>query len=116
LAEKTRSVCQRPVEGLTAEQQRSQLLHIGLAGLFSFLQSNVTGPPLVFNPADVVFPTALRSDKATLRAVRAQIIRELSVDGEAAYKLTPNVELFAVAKALLVDADVLLDNGPLVAR
>lgn len=116
LAEKTRNVCQNPVDGLTAEQQRSQLLHIGLAGLFSFLQSNVTGPPLIFNPADVVLPAALRSDKAVLRAVRAQIIRELSVDGEAAYKLTPNVELFAIAKALLVDADALLENGPLVAR
>lgn len=115
LAENARSVCQKPVDGLTAEQQRSQLLHIGLGGLFSFLQSNVTGPPLTFSPAEVVLPASLRSDKVALRAVRAQIIRELSVDGEAAYKLTPNVELFAVAKALLVNVD-LLENGPLVAR
>ncbi|RMJ28435.1 hypothetical protein PHISP_00650 [Aspergillus sp. HF37] len=111
VAEQARSVA----SDLTPKQ-RSQLLHIGLAGLFGFLQSNVTGPPLAFDPAEVVLPSALRSDKAVLRAVRAQIVRELSVDGEAAYKLTPNVELFAVAKALLVDADVLLENGPLVAR
>ncbi|RJE27206.1 hypothetical protein PHISCL_00447 [Aspergillus sclerotialis] len=116
LAESAKSVSQTPIEGLTSEQQSSQLLHIGLAGLFSFLQSNVTGPPLAFNPADVVLPAALRSNKTVLRAVRAQIIRELSVDGEAAYKLTPNVELFAVAKALLVDAGILVENGPLVAR
>ncbi|KAB8076758.1 hypothetical protein BDV29DRAFT_77460 [Aspergillus leporis] len=116
LAEKTKSVSQTQIDGLTAEQQRSQLLHIGLAALFSFLQSNVTGPPLTFNPAEVIVPSALRNDTATLKAVRAHIIRDLSVDGEAAYKLTPNVELFAVAKAILVDADVLLTNGPLVAR
>lgn len=111
VTQETRSIS----EGLTPEQ-RSQLLHIGLAGLFGFLQSNVTGPPLAFDPAEVVLPSALRSDKAALSAVRAQVIRELSADGEAAYKLTPNVELFAVAKALLVDADVLLEKGPLVAR
>ncbi|KAL3264354.1 hypothetical protein ABHI18_000865 [Aspergillus niger] len=116
LTEKAKAVAQTPVDGLTSEQQRSQLLYIGLAALFGFLQSNVTGPPLQFSPADVIIPAALRPDAAALRAVRDHVIRDLSVDGEAAYKLTPNVELFAVAKALLVDADVLLSNGPLVAR
>lgn len=101
---------------LSPSQQRSQLLHIGLAALFSFLQSNVTGPPLAFNSAEVVIPSALRANKKDLNAVRNKMIRDLSVDGEAAYKLTPNVELFCVAKALLVDADVLCADGPLVAR
>lgn len=108
---KTRSVAQSQTG-----EQRSQLLHIGLAALFSFLQSNVTGPALKFKPAEVILPSALRSEVATLRGVRDQIIRGLTVDGEAAYKLTPNVELFAVAKAILVDADVLVADGPVVAR
>ena len=116
VTEKVKSFSDAQIGDLTQEQQRSQLLHIGVAALFAFLQSNVTGPTLSFKPADVVLPSALRSEAATLRGVRDQIIRELSVDGEAAYKLTPNVELFAVAKALLVDADVLLANGPVVAR
>ncbi|RAL08554.1 TPR-like protein [Aspergillus homomorphus CBS 101889] len=116
LSERVQAVTQSPLEGLTSEQQRSQLLHIALAALFGFLQSNVTGPPLTFGPADIIIPAALRPDAATLRAVRAHVIRNLSVDGEAAYKLTPNVELFAVAKALLADTDVLVVNGPLVAR
>ncbi|RHZ61088.1 hypothetical protein CDV55_101481 [Aspergillus turcosus] len=116
LTEKAKATVQMPLDGLTSEQQRSQILHIGLAALFSFMQSNITGPPLEFNSADVIFPNALRSDAAKLRAVRNHIIRELSVDGEAAYKLTPNVELFAIAKALLVDADILVPGGPLVAR
>lgn len=111
VTEKTKSVAQSQTG-----EQRSQLLHIGLAALFAFLQSNVTGPALNFKPADVILPSALRFEVATLRGVRDQIIRALSVDGEAAYKLTPNVELFAVAKAILVDADVLLLNGPVVAR
>ncbi|KAH8423684.1 uncharacterized protein LDX57_001441 [Aspergillus melleus] len=103
-------------QGVSQSQERSQLLHIALAALFSFLQSNVTGPPLEFSPAEAILPSGLRSDQTTLRNVRAHIIRELSVDGEAAYKLTPNVELFAVAKALLADSDVLFTNPPLVAR
>ncbi|EAW11975.1 F-box domain protein [Aspergillus clavatus NRRL 1] len=115
VTEKAKAVSQMPLDGLSPAQQQSQLLHIGLAALFSFLQSNITGPPLGFNPAEVVLPSALRSDAAKLRAVRSHIIRELSVDGEAAYKLTPNVELFALAKALLVDAGILID-GPLMAR
>ncbi|KEY75503.1 hypothetical protein BA78_0769 [Aspergillus fumigatus] len=116
LAEKAKATAQMPLDGLTAGQQRSQILHIGLAALFSFMQSNITGPPLDFNSADVIFPKALHSDATKLRAARNHIIRELSVDGEAAYKLTPNVELFAVAMALLVDADILVADGPLVAR
>ncbi|KAJ5562552.1 hypothetical protein N7461_001313 [Penicillium sp. DV-2018c] len=100
-------------DGLTAVQKQSQILHIGLAALFSFLQSNVTGPPLEFNSAEIIFPSTLQSERTALKAVRAKIIRDLTVDGEAAYKLTPNPELFAVAKALLVDAS---SDGPLVAK
>ncbi|KAL4974274.1 hypothetical protein BDW66DRAFT_91255 [Aspergillus desertorum] len=113
---KTKAVVSTPINGLSAEQLRSQLLHIGLCALFSFLQSNVTGPPLLFKSADIIVPEVLRSNPDTLRALRDKVIRDLSVDGEAAYKLTPCVELFAVAKAILVDADVLVDGGPLVAR
>lgn len=115
VAEKAKAVYQSQAEGLSQDQKRSRLLHIGLAALFGFLQSNVTGPALSFKPADVVLPSALRSGAVTLRAVRDQIIRGLSVDGEAAYKLTPNVELFSVAKALLVHAGDLLADGPVVA-
>ncbi|KAB8201821.1 TPR repeat [Aspergillus parasiticus SU-1] len=116
LANKTKSISQTQPDGSTPEQRSSQLLHIGLAALFSFLQSNVTGPPLSFSPAELIIPSILRTNPTSLRAVRAHIIRDLSVDGEAAYRLTPNVELFAVAKAILADTDFLLTNGPLVAR
>lgn len=113
VAENARATRQSPPAGLTDEQAQSQLLHVGLAALFCFLQSNVTGPPLPFKSAETVLPTSLRSNLDTLRAVRAKIIRDLSVDGEAAYKLTPNPELFAVAKALLVEVS---SDGAFVAR
>ncbi|KAJ6001888.1 hypothetical protein N7522_007115 [Penicillium canescens] len=112
VAEQARAAIQSS-DDLTTEQKQSQMLHLGLAALFSFLQSNVTGPPLEFNSAEVSLPSSLRSETTTLRTVRAKIIRDLTVDGEAAYKLTPNPELFAIAKALLSDA---FTEGPLVAR
>ncbi|KAJ5974313.1 Glycoside hydrolase superfamily [Penicillium waksmanii] len=100
-------------DGLTSEQTKSQILHIGLAALFAFLQSNVTGPPLEFSSSDLVFPAALRTDITTIRTVRSKIIRDWSVDGEAAYKLTPNPELFSVAKGLLAGAEL---DGSITAK
>lgn len=110
VAERAKSTIALEQNDLTPEQRHSQLLHIGLAALFSFLQSNVTGPPLDFSPAEVILPSSLHA-ATSLKALRGKIIRDLSVDGEAAYQLTPNVELFAIAKAILVDADVLINGG-----
>jgi tetratricopeptide (TPR) repeat protein len=112
VAEQARAALQ-VTDDQSAEQKQSQMLHLGLAALFSFLQSNVTGPPLEYSSAEVVLPSSLRTDHTVLKAVRAKIIRDLSVDGEAAYRLTPNPELFAVAKALLADAAT---DGPLVVK
>ncbi|OJD14433.1 hypothetical protein ACJ73_09083 [Blastomyces percursus] len=87
---------------------RSQLLHVGVAALFAFLQSNVTGPPLPFRSSDLLIPKFLMhtSDAGsnvtqTLQSLRETMVRSLTVDGEAAYKLTPNVEMFCLAKAIL---------------
>ncbi|KAL2364302.1 hypothetical protein RJZ56_002733 [Blastomyces dermatitidis] len=87
---------------------RSQLLHIGVAALFAFLQANVTGPPLPFRSSDLLIPKFLMdtSDAGSnapqiLQSLRETMVRSLTVDGEAAYKLTPNVELFCLAKAIL---------------
>ncbi|KAJ6021424.1 hypothetical protein N7540_006928 [Penicillium herquei] len=113
VASQARAILQNPRDDLTTKQTKSQLLHIGLAALFSFLQSNVTGPPLEFNSAETILPASLRGDVPTLRAIRAKIIRDLSVDGEAAYKLTPNAELFSIAKALLADSGI---EGAVVAK
>lgn len=95
----------------------SQILHVGLAALFYFMQSNVTGPPLDFDPATVVFGDELAKNSSALSAMRRKMLRDLSLDGEAVYPLTPNIELFCIAKAILVDSGILVtDNSPLVAR
>jgi tetratricopeptide (TPR) repeat protein len=106
----------------TAESARgehellSQILHIGFAALLYFLQSNVTGPPLEFDSATVVFGETIAGDRKALNAMRRKMLRDLSMDGEAVYPLTPNIELFCVAKAILVDSGILVTDGvPLVA-
>lgn len=116
VAKSVQQVVESAADGLNEQQLRSQLLHIGLAALFSFLQANVTGPPLNFHSAEIILVNLIGNNITTLHSVRHAMIRGLSVDGEAAYHLTPNVELFCVAKAILVDADVLVANGPVVAR
>ncbi|ODH48067.1 hypothetical protein GX48_05832 [Paracoccidioides brasiliensis] len=91
-----------------ASRTCSQLLHIAVAALSAFLQSNVTGPPLPFRSADLLIADFLMGKgergagtAETLQALRESMVRSLTVDGEAAYKLTPNVELFCLAKAIL---------------
>ncbi|OAX82101.1 hypothetical protein ACJ72_03548 [Emergomyces africanus] len=87
---------------------RSQLLHIGVAALSAFLQSNVTGPPLPFRSSDLLIPGYLM-DKGSgglgvapnYQSLRETMVRSLIVDGEAVYKLTPNIEMFCLAKAIL---------------
>lgn len=80
---------------------REELHHIGVTALNAFLQSNVTGPPLAWNSADLLFPASVARNVERLKRVRWIMILDLSVDGEAVHKLIPNVELFVLAKALL---------------
>ncbi|KAL8858907.1 MAG: hypothetical protein Q9178_004586 [Gyalolechia marmorata] len=77
------------------------LQNIGIAALDSFLQSNVTGPPLQWNSAEVIFHPEIAHDPKELGSLRRALIQDLSVDGEAVYQLTPNIELFCLAKCML---------------
>lgn len=92
---------------------RSQLLHVGIAALNAFLQSNVTGPVLPFSSAEVILPQRIREQVNVRRGLRNDILRSLTVDGEAAYKLTPNVELFCVAKSILNHPTLIDDQDTL---
>lgn len=80
---------------------KQELRLIGVAALQAFLQSNVTGPPLQWNPVRVVFPKAFQEKPDRTRRIQAELVSSLTVDGEAAYKLTPHVELFCLAKIVL---------------
>ncbi|MCJ1245771.1 hypothetical protein MMC30_002975 [Trapelia coarctata] len=94
-------------EGSQAAKQELRL--IGVDALQAFLQSNVTGPPLQWNPVRVVFPKALHEKPESVRRIQTELVGGLTVDGEAAYKLTPHVELFCLAKIVL-NHPMIVDN------
>lgn len=81
---------------------------IGYASLLAFLQSNITGPPLPFSPAANILPDTVANDKAKLAELRKTLITGLSIDGIAAFRLTPNVELLVLALEILSNARILL--------
>ena len=61
---------------------------IGYAALLAFLQANVTGPPLPFSSAELLFPHDVAHDKQAIKATRAALLESLGVDGISAYKLS----------------------------
>ncbi|KAL8912096.1 MAG: hypothetical protein Q9171_002812, partial [Xanthocarpia ochracea] len=93
------------ISTLAKDYEGDQVYHIlqkiGIAALDSFLQSNVTGPPLQWDSAEVIFHPEIADDPQELSSLRQALIQDLSVDGEAVYQLTPNIELFCLAKCIL---------------
>ncbi|KAI9663170.1 MAG: hypothetical protein M1821_008218 [Bathelium mastoideum] len=77
---------------------------LGLAALYAFLQSNVTGPPL---PSYSISQLGLHNDYQDPPSVRAKLVHSLGEDGIAAYKLTPNVELLCLAEAIFTCPPIL---------
>ena len=90
----------------SAASLEKDLFSIGVAALNSFLQCNVTGPPLTWNSHQVILPQALQTNSNQLKELRHSLILSLSTDGETVYHLTPKVELFCLAKTLLNHAKI----------
>lgn len=80
---------------------------IGYAALLAFIQSNVTGPPLSFASAKLVLPESVSSAPKKTKELRQALLANLGLDGIAAYKLTPNVELLCLADAVFTSPAVL---------
>jgi tetratricopeptide (TPR) repeat protein len=80
---------------------------VGYAALLAFLQSNVTGPPLPFNSATTVFSGDVASDPKVVRTTRKSLLSGLALDGIAAYRLTPNIELLCLADAIFTSPAIL---------
>lgn len=79
-----------------------ELFSLATVALNCFLQANVTGPPLSYDPADGILPSSLFEGTAnTIERLQRQLISGLSVDGDAVYRLIPHVELFCLAKCIL---------------
>ena len=75
-------------------------LQLSYGALHAFLQSNVTGPPLQWSPAEVILSPFFHGPD-DIAEFQRRLITGFTVDGETIYRLTPNVELFYVAKLAL---------------
>jgi tetratricopeptide (TPR) repeat protein len=93
-------------EGAPIKESLAYRVHllwaVAVASLYAFVQSTVTGPPLSYKSADVLFPKDVSGDATTVRKIQQNLIASLSIDGVAAYKLTPNIELLCLADTILV--------------
>ncbi|OCT46149.1 F-box domain protein [Cladophialophora carrionii] len=85
---------------LSDATQQLSILKIGYTALEAFLQANCTGPPLDFDPEEVIFPEWYRR-REDLAALREGLFQHLSVDGCRPYALTPHIELFWLAKVIM---------------
>ncbi|KAF8528657.1 hypothetical protein BDD12DRAFT_870446 [Trichophaea hybrida] len=78
-----------------------QLMCIGVGALRSFLQSNVTGPPLLYNPDKALISECLADDTDFMQSLLKASILSLRVDGESAYHLAAHPILLVLAKTVL---------------
>ena len=113
------SISQRIDAVLDRKQDSDAVEHeinqIGIAALHAFLQANVTGPPLTWNPAEMIFPNSLLDATPTnAEKIQKQILLSLSINGEAVYQLMPHPELFSLAR--LVFNHVALARNPTFTR
>lgn len=91
----------------TRPEKQSIFFCIGYAALLAFVQSNVTGPPPSFESANVLLPEDVsRSSERTTEARKA-LLESLGMDGIAAYRLTPNIELLCLADAVFTCPPIL---------
>ena len=88
-------------------EKQSVYFCIGYAALLAFLQSNVTGPPLPFDPASALLPRNVTTDRNATKAVQRSMLDGLGMDGIAAYSLTPNIELLCFADAIFTCPPIL---------
>ena len=88
-------------------EKAAAMFYIGYAALLAFLQSNVTGPPLPFSSAKLLLPERISSDQRSVQALRQNLLMGLGIDGVAAYKLTPNIELLILADVVMTSPVIL---------
>ncbi|PHH81236.1 hypothetical protein CDD82_1213 [Ophiocordyceps australis] len=86
-------------------------VNVGIAALDAFLQANVTGPvlsPHLIACVEERFASAWSDshsgNQATLASLRNTCLKHLSVDGVVPYAHIPHLELFSLARYILVEA------------
>jgi tetratricopeptide (TPR) repeat protein len=101
-----------PASTPSTQHPSSELLAIGLAALEAFLQANVTGPVLPSDRSahvDKLFISAWNSGRSesqdsavALHQLKRACLRYLEVDGVVPYAYIPHLELFSLAKYILI--------------
>ncbi|OPB42526.1 hypothetical protein A0O28_0036430 [Trichoderma guizhouense] len=107
------SLSNEPASVSSTQHPSSELLAIGLAALDAFLQATVTGPVLAANESthvEKLFVSACNSSNSephnsavALHQLRRACLRYFEVDGVVPYAHIPHLELFSLAKYILVD-------------
>ncbi|KAF3914173.1 hypothetical protein AA313_de0210348 [Arthrobotrys entomopaga] len=82
-----------------------ELLIIGIAALNAYLQATTTGPPLTLKESSLL-PSHYTSSKQSLKQLKEELIRQLSVDGASPYNLLPYPVLFTLAKTILTSPTI----------
>ncbi|EGS17174.1 uncharacterized protein CTHT_0064890 [Thermochaetoides thermophila DSM 1495] len=86
----------------TSSPSPGERLAVGLAAFNAFLQANVTGPvlddQLIRHVEKRFFPSGSQR-----RVLRTQFLRALDVDGVSVYEHIPHVELFGLAKFVVLE-------------
>ena len=94
-------------DGIPTKETLAYRVHllwaVAVASLYAFVQSTVTGPPLSYKPAEILFTKDVSGDATAIRKAQQDLIASLSIDGIAAYKLTPNIELLCLAETIFVN-------------
>lgn len=108
------SLSNEPASVSSTQHPSSELLAIGLAALDAFLQATVTGPVLPANESthvEKLFVSAWNSNNSAshdsvvaLHQLRRACLRYFEVDGVVPYAHIPHLELFSLARYILVDS------------
>ncbi|KAF9100063.1 hypothetical protein BGX29_006829 [Mortierella sp. GBA35] len=101
-----------PTASSTTSSAALDVLSVGIASLYAFVQAGWTGPELGFEPVDLL-PAHI---KAKAQDLDKQALDRLSVGGESIYHLSPQILFLHFARILLVDHLEELKKDALVAK
>ncbi|KAF9210655.1 hypothetical protein BGZ59_009145 [Podila verticillata] len=105
-------LAQTPTDATSTTSAALDVLSVGIASLYAFVQAGWTGPEIGFEPVDIL-PSLLKAKAAELDT---QALDQLSVGGETVYHLSPQILFLYMARIILVDNIEQLKKDPIVAK